>query len=139
MKMKSESLANKVAIVTGGARGIGRSISLALQKEGASLVIADLPNVLKKHRKNESGFLYVDTDVSQKDQVNRLTETTVKEFGRIDILVNNAGICETTPIENLTEEQWDRMLTINLKSVFLLSQAVIPVMKIGRASCRERV
>jgi len=126
------SLENRVAIVTGGARGIGRSIAAALGREGARVVVADLaeaPEGCNKEADEASGLRILHTDVSSKKQVDGMVETVLEEFGRIDILVNNAGVCEMCPFLELTEQKWDRMMDANLKSVFLCSQAVIPVMK----------
>ena len=122
-------LKDKVAIVTGGFSGIGRGISEALRREGAEVVIADINIDDEKLRETSGQFTLVDVDVSKKPQIESLVTTTMREFGRIDILINNAGICEVSPIEDVSEEQWDRMLAVNLKGPFLASQAVVPIMK----------
>lgn len=127
-------LQNKVAIVTGAAQGIGKAIVLALAREGADVVVADvnLPVAVKtaeEIEKTGKRSLAIHVDVSQKDSVVEMTRRTLEKFGRVDILVNNAGIQVTTPIEEITPEEWDKVLGINLKGVFLCSQSVIPYMK----------
>ena len=128
------SLVGKVAIVTGAGQGIGRAISLSLAKKGAGLVIADINSetaskVAEVIRDTGGKAIAHKTDVSKVDEIKTLVNRTVQEFGTVDILVNNAGIFHTTPVEDITEEEWDRMMAINLKSVFFLSQQVLPFMK----------
>lgn len=130
-------------IVTGGASGIGRAISLRLAREGVSVVICDVNDDKAERTAGEiralgSDALVVRTDVSKASDVRHAMDETVRRFGRLDILVNNAGIGYATGslldpthvlVENLTEEEWDRVLNINLKSVFLFSREVTPFMK----------
>jgi len=128
------NLRNRVAIVTGGAQGMGRAIALALASEGVKVVIADLDltgakRVAGKISARGLSALPVRTDVSKPDDLDRLVGATLENFGRIDILVNNAGICPRTSFEAISADEWDLVLAINLKSVFLLSQKVFPHMK----------
>jgi 3-oxoacyl-[acyl-carrier protein] reductase len=137
------SLKGRVAIVTGGASGIGREISLRLARDNCTVAICDI-----KEKKAEqtaadlralgSKSLAVACDVSRSTDVRHAVERTLAEFGKVEILVNNAGIGYATGsvdeashalVENLTEEEWDRVLNVNLKSVFLFSRAVAPIMK----------
>lgn len=128
------SLEGKVAIVTGGSRGIGRSITLGYAKAGADLVIAsrtlaDAEQVADEVLSLGRRGLGVATDVSKSADVTALVETTLDAFGRIDVLVNNAGISPVyTRALKLKEEDWDRILEVNLKGAFLCCQAIGRVM-----------
>ena len=128
------SMTGKIAIVTGAGQGIGRAIALSLSQKGANLVIADINDVtaaevVKEIQKAGGKAISVKTDVSKVDEIKRLVNKTVQEFETIDILVNNAGILHLTQIEDIVEEEWDRMMAVNLKSVFFMSQQVLPYMK----------
>jgi 3-oxoacyl-[acyl-carrier protein] reductase len=125
-------LTDKVAIVTGSARGIGRAIALKLAEIGADVVVNDieaaaesLESVAKEIKALNRQSLAVTADVSSSEDVNRLIETTVKEFGKIDILVNNAGVTRDQLLMKMTDEEWDTVLNIDLKSAFLCTRAVI--------------
>ncbi len=127
-------LKGRVAIVTGAARGIGRGIALALAREGAAVAALDLQlsllDDLVGHVRRQGGqVLPLAVDVTRKVQIEQAVAWVVAEWGRVDILVNNAGIYEVLPIEAISEEQWDRVLAVNLKGAFLCCQAVIPAMK----------
>lgn len=129
-------LKNKVAIITGSKQGIGLGIALAFAKEGCNIVVSDLnqkdcEKVVKKLEKIGVKAVAIACDVSKKDEVDNLVNQTVKKFGKLDILVNNAGIFPYVPFVKMTEADWDRVLDINLKSVFLCSQAAIKKMKAG--------
>jgi NAD(P)-dependent dehydrogenase (short-subunit alcohol dehydrogenase family) len=124
----------KIAIVTGAGQGIGRSIALALAKKGMVAVIADVnektsKEVAQEIEKMGSQTMAVQVDVSDVNAIKGMVNTVVGKFGTVDILVNNAGILHTTAIEDITEEEWDRMMAINLKGVFFASQQVLPYMK----------
>lgn len=120
----------QVAIVTGGAQGIGWSIVQALRQRVARVVIADIAvRAVKEDEETGIPVTAIKTDVSSKEQVNRMVDEVQSRFGRVDVLVNNAGICEMGLIEQLTEEKWDRMMAVNLKGVLFFCQAVMPVMK----------
>ncbi|GAF83126.1 unnamed protein product, partial [marine sediment metagenome] len=126
-------LDNKVAIITGGGTGIGRTISLTFANEGAKVVvssrnIANLAEVVKEIKLLRQQSLAIATDVGVKQQVENMVEQTMHEFGRIDILVNNAGILRATGIMDTSEEVWDEVIDINLKGVFLCTQAVAKYM-----------
>ena len=126
-------LDQRVAIVTGGGTGIGRSIALAFAKEGADVVIcsrkkANLEKVAEEIKALGRRSLAVATDVSVKKQVQNMVQQTVDEFGRVDILVNNAGILRIATILETTEQDWDEVIDINLKGVFLCTQAVAKYM-----------
>jgi 3-oxoacyl-[acyl-carrier protein] reductase len=132
--MMKFNLENKVAIVTGGAQGMGCSIATMLAAEGARVVIADLNvdqagQVVSAIEKDGGEAMAVRVDVSKSSDLDALLAATLERFDRVDILVNNAGICPRTDFETITEEEWDRVLSINLKSVFLLTQKVFMHMK----------
>jgi NAD(P)-dependent dehydrogenase (short-subunit alcohol dehydrogenase family) len=129
-------LKNKVAIVTGAGIGIGRGIALALAKEGSTVVISDInlencQKVVKEIEDMGNKGFPIQCDVSNKDQVDGLIKQTAEKFGQIDILVNNAGIYPFVPFMEMTEEDWDKVINVNLKSVFLCSQAAAKAMKEG--------
>jgi len=129
------SLTNKVAIVTGGRRGIGKAIALALAEAGADLAICDYINdgevetTAGEIRKLGRKCLALTTDVSQSQQVQDMTNKVIAEYSKIDILVNNAGISPATPIiQDLSEADWDKVLDINLKGCYLCCKSAIKYM-----------
>ena len=116
------ALDGKVAIVTGAAQGIGRAIADGLAREGAEIVVADLNPLPEGIR----------ADVSSEEDVARVVEETVARHGRIDILVNNAGLYASLAMRPFTEiplEEWNRVMEVNVASMFLTSRAVVPVMR----------
>jgi len=126
-------LTGKVAIVTGGARGIGKSIVEGFAKEGASVVISDIlfdvaRELAEKLTRNGTRVLAVKTDVSKKSDAHNLAEAAMKEFGKIDILVNAAGIIRDTMLIDIEEDEWDQILDINVKGIYLIIRAVVPHM-----------
>ncbi len=128
-KKVSFRLDGKKALVTGAARGIGKAISLTFAEHGADLALIDLDRepleeVAKEIRALGRQALPIVADVSQLDQIEKLTAQTLRELGWIDILVNNAGIGVYKPAEELTVEDWDKVLSLNLKGSFFLSQMV---------------
>jgi 3-oxoacyl-[acyl-carrier protein] reductase len=128
-------LKNRVAIVTGSSRGIGRSIALAFARAGADVVVNFLRREAEARQvENEISALgrkcaCIQADVSRQDEVTRLTSEASARLGPADILVNNAAIVRPQPIAEITERDWDDLMTINLKSAFLMSQAVLPHMR----------
>jgi 3-oxoacyl-[acyl-carrier protein] reductase len=125
----------QTAIVTGAARGFGRAISSRLARGGARVVVADinLPGAEETASliaKDGGQAMAVRVDVASASSVDSLVKTTLARFdGRVDVLVNNAGIWTNVPTEELAEEEWDRMVAVNMKGVFLCCKAVIPIMK----------
>lgn len=120
-------LSGKVALVTGGSHGIGQSVVLRFAQEGAKVALcgrgrAALDETVKAVRDAGGEALAFETDVSDKSHVDRLIDGIVEQWGKIDIVVNNAGICEVSSFLDITEEQWDRHMNINLKGAFLVSQ-----------------
>jgi NAD(P)-dependent dehydrogenase (short-subunit alcohol dehydrogenase family) len=127
---------NKVALVTGSSKGIGRGIALALAQEGCTLALADLDEealnvVAREISALKVRVLAVKCDVSQKTAVDEMMAKVAAELGSLDILVNNAGIYPTVPFMNLTEADWDKVMDVNLKSVFMCSQAAAKAMPNG--------
>ena len=125
-------LKDKVAIITGGARGIGRACAIALAKEGAHICVTDiipLEETLAEIKSLGREALGIKTDVSNKGDVIAMVAQVIEKFGKIDILVNNAGTCQRVPLEELTEEQWDKDVNTIMKGTFLCTQAVYPHMK----------
>jgi len=127
---------DKVAIVTGAGQGIGLGIALALAKEGCNVVISDINQATSEQAAQEIAKLGVKSlaikcDVSNKIEVDNLIAKTVENFGRLDILVNNAGIFPFKPFMEMQESDWDKVIDVNLKGVFLCSQAVAKVMREG--------
>ncbi len=123
---------DKIAIVTGGARGIGQACAVALAREGAHVCVTDIipmDETVDKIKSLNRHALGIKTDVSQKGDVLNMVAQVIEEFGKIDILVNNAGTCQRVPLEELTEEQWDRDVNTIMKGTFLCTQAVYPHMK----------
>ncbi len=132
-------LENRVAIVTGGAKGIGKGIAVKFAGEGCTAVVADTlaadaAETAREIEKKGGKALAIACDVSKSDQVAGMVTKVVGEFGRIDIIVNNAGIPGGLPrsITEVSEEDWERVLSINLKGTFLCSKAVVPFMKAAR-------
>ncbi|MBI2328658.1 MAG: SDR family NAD(P)-dependent oxidoreductase, partial [Chloroflexi bacterium] len=124
-------LANRVAIVTGSSRGIGRAIALKLAEVGATVVItgssdaATVDSVAEEVRAMNRQSLAIMADVSLSSDVDRMVAETVATYGRLDILVNNAGITRDQLVLRMSDEDWDKVLNVNLKSVFLCTRAVL--------------
>ena len=122
-------LTDKVAIVTGGSQGIGKAIAFGLAEHGADVAVNFCKNIdgakaaIKEILSLRRRAIMIQGDVSRKSDVDQMVQTTLKEFGKIDILVNNAGIYVPHPMEDLSENDWDRVIEVNLKGVFLCSQA----------------
>jgi 3-oxoacyl-[acyl-carrier protein] reductase len=124
-------LKNRIALVTGASSGIGKGIAIAFAREGANIVVADksgekqAAEVLAGIREQGRDSLFVQTDVSDEQGVKRMAEAALARFGRVDILVNNAGIFTESLIENLSIEDWDRVVNTNLRGTFLCTRALI--------------
>lgn len=126
-------LTGKVAIITGGGRGIGEYTAIKFAQEGASVVVADvnqenIDSVVKKVRELGQEALGLIVDVTDRKSVDDMVAKTVKKFGQVDILVNNAGITADAQLLKMTEEQFDKVINVNLKGVYNCGQAVAKVM-----------
>lgn len=128
-------LKDRTAIITGGAKGMGRGMALRFAKEGCSIAIADIDinqaeAAVAEVKKGGGEGLAVHCDVTNGDQVKETVEQVLNRFDHIDILVNNAGaIGNHMPVEDIPEEDWDKILALNLKSIFLFCKFVVPGMK----------
>ena len=127
-------LENKVALITGAGRGIGKAIALRFAQEGCNIAFTDIAlNDVVMETEKELQALGVKVKAYASNAANfaethQVVDEIVKDFGRIDILVNNAGITKDTALKRMTEEQWDAVINVNLKSVFNFTKAVQPVM-----------
>jgi meso-butanediol dehydrogenase / (S,S)-butanediol dehydrogenase / diacetyl reductase len=122
-------LAGKSAIITGGGRGIGKATALMFAREGADVLVPDMDPggseaVAKEIQALGRKGVALQMDVTRSADIRRMVETALREFGRIDILVNNAGITQVRDAMTLSEADWDRTLTLNLKATFFCAQAV---------------
>jgi NAD(P)-dependent dehydrogenase (short-subunit alcohol dehydrogenase family) len=127
-------LAGKVALITGGASGIGRATVLLFAREGAVVAVVDLDEdrgraVVREIVEEGGRAIFLRCDVSQAEDCQRAVQETVDELGGLDILFNNAGIIRRATVIGTTEEEWDRVMAVNVKSVFLLGKYAIPVME----------
>lgn len=126
-------LEGKVCLITGGAVGIGRASAELFIREGARIAIADLDEATGAEtaqalRERGGGVIFTHGDVGSADDAQRMVEETVQAFGKLDVLMNNAAIMAHGTVLDTSEEEWDRVLRINLKSVFLMSKYAIPHM-----------
>lgn len=126
-------LKDKVAIITGAGSGIGQATAVLFSKEGAYVVIADIDKekgtITLDLIKNQNGdAIFVETNVSNAESVRKMVNAALDNYGKIDILVNNAGIFFDAKVIDMTEDEWNRIMDINLKSVFLCCKYCIPEM-----------
>lgn len=136
MQLHNMQFQDKVAIVTGSGQGIGLGIAMALAKEGCNIVITDLnadtcTQATEEIKKLGVKAIGVPCDVAKKDEVDSLVEQTLKEFGKLDILVNNAGVYPYKAFMDMTEADWDKVMNVNMKGVFLCCSAALKHMKEG--------
>jgi 3-oxoacyl-[acyl-carrier protein] reductase len=129
----AKALAGKVAIVTGGTRGIGLAVARLLAEDGASVVVSGrdavrLDAAVRELESLGAAVLGIAADVTKREDVDRLVEATRERFGRIDVLVNNAGITRDQLLVRMKDDDWDQVLDTNLRGVFLMVRAVGKVM-----------
>lgn len=127
-------LKGKTAIITGSGRGIGRAIALAMAAQGANIVVNDVNmesagEVVAEIEAMGRQAIAVKADVTAEEQVLAMVEACINRFGKLDILVNNAGIIQTAPVTEIDGKDWDRVMEVNLKGVFLCCKAVLAPMK----------
>jgi len=127
-------LKNRVAIVTGASRGIGKAVAWIFVREGAKVALIDVETGRLEPLKEEifrggGQAIAIPCDVSKASEVKQMVDQVHRAFGRIDVLVNNAGIIRRGTIETVTEEDWDRVMAVNLKGPFNCSKAVVEIMK----------
>ncbi|MBA7555355.1 3-oxoacyl-[acyl-carrier-protein] reductase FabG [subsurface metagenome] len=133
--MTKEEKVNKVALVTGSSRGIGRAIAIELAKGGISVVINNDKDsqegleVMNEIKKMGQHAMYIQADVSDLNQVEKMVEKVINEFGRVDILINNAGITRDKMLENMDIDYWNRVISVNLTGAFNCTKSVIKYMK----------
>ena len=124
----------KVAFVTGGSRGIGKQVALKFAKNGYNIVInyvsdnTDIKGLQEEFEKENVEILLVKADVTKKEEIQNLVKTAIEKFGHIDVLVNNAGITRDGLLMRMKEEDFDKVIEINLKGTFLVTKEVIPYM-----------
>jgi NAD(P)-dependent dehydrogenase (short-subunit alcohol dehydrogenase family) len=132
-EMAGSRLQGKTAVITGGASGIGRATALLFAREGAAVAIADLnenagSELVRVISTAGSRAIFERVDVTRHNDCERIVQRTIEEFGSIHILFNNAGIIRRASILETSEQEWDALMATNVKSIFLMSRAVIPVM-----------
>jgi len=144
-------LKNKVALITGGGSGIGLATARLFLKEGAKVAISDVSEkngnrALSELKKLSPNVMFIRGDVSKEQDARKMVKDTVSKYGRLDILVNNAGILIEKTLEELTAEEWDRIMAINVKGIFLVSKYAIPEIRksgggaiVNNASCNALV
>jgi NAD(P)-dependent dehydrogenase (short-subunit alcohol dehydrogenase family) len=131
--MLHQQLHGKTAIITGGAGGIGRATALLFAREGAAVAIVDLNQAAGVEIAGEISaagghVIFECADLTRPDDCQRVVDRTVKEFGGVHVLFNNAGIIRRASVLDVTADEWDKVMAVNVKSVFLMSRVVIPVM-----------
>jgi len=131
--MSDHSLAGKVALITGAASGIGRATALLFAREGASVVIADRNETAGQAVADEivrgiGQAFFERIDVTNASDCERVVQRTLAKFGGLNVLFNNAGIIRRASVLELTEEDWDRVMAVNVKSIFFMSRLVVPIM-----------
>jgi NAD(P)-dependent dehydrogenase (short-subunit alcohol dehydrogenase family) len=131
--MPDRVLDSKVALITGGASGIGRATALLFAREGAAVAITDINQPAGQATAHEiiqhgGRAIFKAADVTRSTDCQSVVDQTLRQFGPIDILFNNAGIIRRASVLELNEDDWDRVMAVNVKSIFLLSRLVVPIM-----------
>ncbi|MEE2754263.1 MAG: SDR family NAD(P)-dependent oxidoreductase [Candidatus Latescibacterota bacterium] len=134
--MRTETLEGKTALITGAGQGMGLAVALKLASLGANIAINDIDDsrtesAVKAVVSAGHNATSVAADITTKTEVCRMVDKTISALGSLDILINNAGILYTTSVAEIPEDEWDRVIEVNLKGTFLCAQAVLPVMKLA--------
>ncbi|MDR0726318.1 MAG: SDR family oxidoreductase [Prevotellaceae bacterium] len=127
--MKIIDFTGKIALITGAAGAIGKTVAQQLAENGAAVVITDLKEEQVQAAASELGCAGMAADITNAEQVKKVVDFTLELYGRVDILINVAGIVGQSLVEDLTEEEWDKMFAVNCKGTFLLTKYVVPQMK----------
>jgi len=127
-------LQDKVSIITGAGRGIGAQTAIKFAKEGAIVIVTDISEsdineTVEKITRDGGKAMGIVTNVAERDQVDQLIQTVIDQYDRLDVVVNNAGITADSTLVKMEEAQWDRVIDVNLKGVFNVSQAAAKIMK----------
>jgi NAD(P)-dependent dehydrogenase (short-subunit alcohol dehydrogenase family) len=127
-------LSGRVALITGGGTGIGRAVALAFAREGAKVAVAarrldKLQEVVAEIGKQGGEGLAVACDVTKAADAERAVRETAERFGKLNVLVNNAGALHVSTVEGIREDEWDQLMTVNIKGPFLMSRAVLPAFR----------
>ena len=128
-------LSGKTALVTGGSKGIGKSIAIGFARAGANVMISsrhedELQKAVAEIKEGTDVKVdYCVADMIEREQVEKLAKTSLEKFGQVDILVNNAGSNQVQPVDEITDEVWDRIIELNLTSCVFLTRALVPQMK----------
>jgi NAD(P)-dependent dehydrogenase (short-subunit alcohol dehydrogenase family) len=138
--MPTRQFDGKIALITGAASGIGRATALLFAREGASVVLTDINEsagnaVAAEITRHGGHAIFEPSDVTRAADCQRVTERAIRDFGAIHILFNNAGIIRRASVVELSEDDWDRVMAVNVKSIFLMSRQVIPVMEAAGGGC----
>lgn len=126
-------LENKIAVITGGGSGIGRATALRFADEGAHVIIWDVADkkgeeAITALKDKGSNAAYYHVDTTDKEQIAKAAEDVISRYGRIDILINNAGITKDSTLLKMTDEQWERVIDVNLNGVYHCTRAIAPIM-----------
>ena len=130
----SSEFKNKIALITGAGQGMGKAVAFTLAQQGAHIAINDLnptsaEETAQELQNKDINAIAVPANVTNKTDLQEMIQKTIDHFGRIDILINNAGILYPTKVIDIPEDEWDRVIDVNLKGTFLCSQAVLPTMQ----------
>ena len=128
-----KKLSNKVALITGGAQGMGKATAMLFAENGVRVALTDINKTKLNETVNEikakgGSVIGIQADVTNSQEIEEMVTTVLDSFSTVDILVNNAGILKRTKIIDIPEDEWDLVIDVNLKSVFLCSRAVLPLM-----------
>jgi 3-oxoacyl-[acyl-carrier protein] reductase len=125
------NLKEKVAVITGASGGLGEAMAVALSKHGAKVAVLDLKNGDRVAKKLKTKSRYYKLDITNEGGIRGVLKEVKKDFNRVDILINNAGVYFPTPLTETKQEDWDKIMNINLRGYFLMSKHCIPLMKKG--------